>query len=75
MASRLGQITSHLDPRTWSGKGLSAHSVKNDDDVVIVASGRTAFCKAKKGQLKDTPYVTKIDRTIGESTDERSIQF
>lgn len=55
-AARIGQLATHLDPRTWSGKGLAAHSAKHDDDVVIVASGRTAFCKAKKGQLKDTPF-------------------
>jgi acetyl-CoA acyltransferase 1 len=55
MAARIGQLASHLDPRTWSGKGLAAHSVKNDNDVVIVAMGRTPFCKARKGQLKDTP--------------------
>ena len=57
MSSRIGQLASHLDPRTWSGKGLAAHSVKSDNDVVIVALGRTPFCKARKGQLKDTPYV------------------
>lgn len=57
MAARIGQIAQHLDPRTWNGKGLAAHSLKDDNDVVIVASGRTAFCKAKKGHLKDCPYV------------------
>jgi acetyl-CoA acyltransferase 1 len=56
MSSRIGQLASHLDPRTWSGKGLAAHSAKHDDDVVIVAMGRTPFCKARKGQLKDTPF-------------------
>jgi len=56
MSSRIGQLASHLDPRTWSGKGLAAHSIKNDNDVVIVAMGRTPFCKARKGQLKDTPF-------------------
>jgi acetyl-CoA acyltransferase 1 len=56
MTSRIGQLASHLDPRTWSGKGLAAHSVKNDNDVVIVTMGRTPFCKARKGQLKDTPF-------------------
>lgn len=53
---RIGQIAQHLDPRTWSGKGLGSHLIKNEDDVVIIASGRTAFCKAKKGHLKDTPF-------------------
>ncbi|EPQ30226.1 uncharacterized protein PFL1_02342 [Pseudozyma flocculosa PF-1] len=56
MATRLTQIASHIDPRSWSGKGLAAHKAKNDSDVVIVASGRTAFCKARKGSLKDTPF-------------------
>lgn len=56
MTARIGQIASQLDPRTWSGKGLPAHSVKHDDDVVIVAMGRTPFCRAKKGELKDTPF-------------------
>lgn len=55
MTTRIGQLAQHLDPRTWSGKGLAAHSVKNENDVVIVAIGRTPFCKARKGSLKDTP--------------------
>jgi acetyl-CoA acyltransferase 1 len=54
MASRIGQLASHLNPATWSGKGLAAAKLKHDDDVVIVASGRTPFCRAFKGQLKDT---------------------
>lgn len=53
---RIGQLAGHLDPRTWSGKGLAAAQLKNDNDVVIVAAGRTAQCKAKKGQFKDTPF-------------------
>ncbi|CAO1623321.1 unnamed protein product [Parajaminaea phylloscopi] len=53
---RVTQLAGHLDPRTWSGKGLPAAKVKGDNDVVIVAAGRTAQCKAKKGHLKDTPF-------------------
>ncbi len=53
MTSRIGQLASHLNPATWSGKGLAAAKLKNDDDVVIVAAGRTPFCKAGKGSLKD----------------------
>ncbi|CEH16558.1 3-ketoacyl-thiolase [Ceraceosorus bombacis] len=48
MAQRLQQFASHLDPRTWSGKGLAHAKLKNDDDVVIVATGRTPFCKGFK---------------------------
>lgn len=53
---RVTQLAGHIDPRTWSGKGLAAAKVKNDNDVVIIAAGRTAQCKARKGQLKDTPF-------------------
>ncbi|KAJ8522533.1 hypothetical protein ONZ45_g909 [Pleurotus djamor] len=35
--------------------GLSAILQKNPDDVVITFAKRTALCKARKGQLKDTP--------------------
>ncbi|PWN96222.1 thiolase, partial [Tilletiopsis washingtonensis] len=56
MAQRITQLASHLDPRTWSGKGLAHAQLKGDDDVVIVAAGRTPFCKARKGSLKDTPF-------------------
>lgn len=56
MTSRISQLASHLDPRSWSGKGLAAHKAKSDDDVVIVAAGRTPFCKAGKGGLKDTKF-------------------
>ena len=37
MAQRITQLASHLDPRTWSGKGLAHAQLKGDDDVVIVA--------------------------------------
>lgn len=53
---RLSNMAGHLDPRTWSGKGLNAAQLKNENDVVIVASGRTPQCKAFKGGLKDTPF-------------------
>lgn len=52
MASRISQISQHLDPRTWS-KGLAQAKVKGADDVVIISYGRTPYCKAKKGGLKD----------------------
>lgn len=55
MSSRLSQLASQLNPASWSGKGLAHAKAKYDDDVVIVASGRTPFCKARKGGLKDTP--------------------
>lgn len=55
-AQRISQVASHLDPRTWSGKGLASAQVQNDSDVVIVASTRTPYCKAFKGGLKDTPF-------------------
>lgn len=53
---RISQVASHLDPRTWSGKGLASAQLQNDSDVVIVASTRTPYCKAFKGGLKDTPF-------------------
>jgi acetyl-CoA acyltransferase 1 len=53
---RITQLAGHLDPRTWSGKGLAAAQVKSDSDVVIVAMGRTPYCKAFKGALKDCPF-------------------
>ncbi|KAK0548161.1 hypothetical protein OC845_003711 [Tilletia horrida] len=56
MATRISQIASHLDPRSWLGSGLPAARAKNDNDVVIVALGRTPFTKAWKGGLKDTPF-------------------
>ncbi|KIS71181.1 putative acetyl-CoA C-acyltransferase [Mycosarcoma maydis] len=56
MAQRITQLASHLDPRSWSGKGLHAHMVKNDSDVVIVAAGRTPFTKAYKGSMKDSKF-------------------
>ncbi|KDN41055.1 thiolase [Tilletiaria anomala UBC 951] len=56
MASRIGQLASHLNPATWNDKGLAAAKLKHDDDVVIVAAGRTPFCKAFKGELKDTSF-------------------
>ncbi|PWN48505.1 thiolase [Violaceomyces palustris] len=56
MSSRISQIASQLDPRSWSGKSLASHKVKHDDDVVIVATARTPFCKARKGGLKDTKF-------------------
>lgn len=52
MTSRLNQVAQHLDPRTWS-KGLAQAKVKNPDDVVIISYGRTPYCKAFKGGLKD----------------------
>lgn len=55
MTSRISQLASHLNPATWSGKGLAAAKLKHDDDVVIIAAGRTPFCRAHKGELKDTP--------------------
>ncbi|CAO1622159.1 unnamed protein product [Sympodiomycopsis kandeliae] len=55
-AQRISQVASHLDPRTWSGKGLASAQAQNDSDVVIVASARTPYCKAFKGGLKDTPF-------------------
>lgn len=56
-AQRVSQLASHLDPRGWtSSKGLPAALAQNDSDVVIVSLGRTAYCKANKGQLKDTPF-------------------
>lgn len=53
MTSRIAQLASHLDPRTKSG--LAAATAKHDDDVVIIAAGRTPLCKAFKGGLRDTP--------------------
>ncbi|CAD6892470.1 unnamed protein product [Tilletia controversa] len=64
MASRISQIASHLDPRSWLGHGLPAARAKNDDDVVIVALGRTPFTKAWKGGLKDTPFDVLLLETI-----------
>lgn len=61
---RITQLASHLDPRTWSGKGLAAVSTKNDSDVVIVALGRTPQCKAGKGGLKDTPFDVLVHQTL-----------
>ncbi|KAE8206343.1 hypothetical protein CF335_g1965 [Tilletia laevis] len=37
-------------------QGLQVHLQKNDDDIVITAAGRTPFCKAFKGGLRDTPF-------------------
>ncbi|PWZ03086.1 thiolase [Testicularia cyperi] len=56
MSQRIGQIASHLDPRSWSSKGIHAHQAKNDSDVVIVAAGRTPFTKAYKGAMKDSKF-------------------
>ncbi|KAK0562861.1 hypothetical protein OC844_002490 [Tilletia horrida] len=64
MASRISQIASHLDPRSWLGHGLPAARAKNDNDVVIVALGRTPFTKAWKGGLKDTPFDLLLLETL-----------
>ncbi|KAE8233530.1 hypothetical protein CF326_g1432 [Tilletia indica] len=54
VATQLG-----LEPSSLGRKreqGLRAHLQKNDDDIVITAAGRTPFCKAFKGGLRDTPF-------------------
>lgn len=53
MASRLQAVYDHLKAST-SGSGVSKVSSKSPDDVVVTAAYRTALCKAKKGQFKDT---------------------
>ncbi|GAA96761.1 uncharacterized protein L969DRAFT_247829 [Mixia osmundae IAM 14324] len=49
MTSRISQLASQL-----RGTGISRHTSKNADDVVITLAFRTPLCKAKKGGFANT---------------------
>ena len=57
---RLNLVKNQLKPALAGGVNRTTPKPKTDDDVVIVDFARTALCKAKKGNFRDTAPETML---------------